>query len=557
MKLKTSLFNSLVFRKNVTRFAPAWVLYTVGLFMVMIMVLDGASVPTGFARDLSNAIAPMAFLNFCYALLCAQLLFGDLYNSRMCNALHAMPIRRESWFATNVASGLAFSAVPNIAVTLFCMVFTGELWLSPLLWLAASLLQYVFFFGTAVLSSYLVGHRFAMVLVYVILNGFSVIVYWLVDSLYAPMLYGIEVDEEIFLWLCPVLRMISEFTYFEVYSPRWDSYNSWQEDTLVLGDGWIYLGICTVLGLVYMACALFLYRKRNLECAGDFVAVKWLSPVFLLLYTFCGGAVCHAFFSLFWGEENMAFLLIGLAIGFFTGKMLLERTVRVFRVKTLARFGVLVLVFLLSILLTKLDPLGITRRVPGMEQIKAVYYRTTSANYSGTTITDPEKIQQLRMIHQHGVENRDEGVNGKQDVKLYLDYTLKDGTTCSRYYYIDIDTEAGRVLRMLLSSPEAVFETQDPDRFLDTVSMITLNDVGVPQQQWQSLYDAMLRDCEEGLMAQDWNFYTDQKVCWLTVQRKDSEEKGYYQYMDIIIRIRCRNTVNWMKENGYSFDQQK
>ena len=555
MKSKISWFNPVVFRKNVTRFAPAWVLYTVGLFLVVITIMGDVNSTVGFARDLGNAIAPMAFLNFCYAFLCAQLLFGDLYNSRMCNALHAMPIRRESWFATNVVTGLAFSAVPNIAVTLFCMVFTGELWLSPLLWLAGTVLQYVFFFGTAVLSSYCVGHRFAMALVYAILNGFSVIVYWLVDSLYAPMLYGMQVEESVFLWFCPVLQMVAEFNYFEVYSPQWDSYNYWQEETLVLGDGWIYLGICAVLGLVYMACALILYRKRNLECAGDAVTVKWLSPVFLLLYTFCGGTVCHAFFSLFWGEENIVFLLIGLAIGFFTGKMLLERTVRVFRPKTLARFGILVLTFLLSLLLTKLDPLGITRWVPKAEQVKQIDYRTTSTNYSGCVVTDPEKIRQLCMIHQHGVENRNEGVNGKADVRVYLDYTLKNGATRSRYYYIDIDTQAGQALKMLLSSPEAVFETDDPEGFLDTVERLELAGVGVPKEQWQGLYEAMLLDCAEGTLAQDWNFYMDQKMCWLTVQRKAQEGNGLYRYTDIVIRIRCKNTAAWMRANGYSFDQ--
>ena len=40
MKLRTSFFNPTVFKKDLTRFAPTWVLYTVGLFMMMAICLN-------------------------------------------------------------------------------------------------------------------------------------------------------------------------------------------------------------------------------------------------------------------------------------------------------------------------------------------------------------------------------------------------------------------------------------------------------------------------------------------------------------------------------------
>ena len=556
MKSRISLFDPVVFRKNVTRFAPAWALYTIGLFMIVFLVLDSTNSTYGFARDLGDMIAPMALLNFCYAFLCAQLLHGDLYNSRMCNALHAMPLRRETWFVTNAVSGLAFSAIPNFAVMLFCMLFTGKLWMAPVLWFAGVMLQFLFFFGTGILSSYCVGNRFAMLLVYAILNGFSMIAYWLVQTLYAPLLYGIQVQEDVFVLLCPLLKMQDSFGYFEVFSPQWGPMDVLITDTyLELGDGWIYTGICAVLGLLYAGCGLLLYRRRNLECAGDLVAVKWLSPVFLILYTFCGGAVCHGFFSLFLGEESMAFLIIGLAIGFFTGKMLLERTVRVFRGKTVLRFGILLVVFLMTILLTELDPAGITRWVPKAEQVKSIYFYT-GAGRSGCNITQEDEIRQLLTVHQHGVDNRKDGVNGKRDVKLYLTYTMKNGSVHDRNYYIDVDTEAGQILKRIMSRPEVVFNTQDPAKFLDTVFVMELPDgMQIPESQWQGLYNAMLQDCAAGNMAQDWNYYRDQNAGWLTITLDSVYTDGYYKNMDIRIYEGCKNTMGWLEDNGYSFEK--
>ena len=112
MKLRTSFFNPTVFKKDLTRFAPTWALYTVGLFMVMAVCMDSAY-QYRQAENLVSILGVTAVINMGYAFLNAQLLFGDLFSARHCNALHAMPLRRECWYMTHVIAGLLFSLVPN------------------------------------------------------------------------------------------------------------------------------------------------------------------------------------------------------------------------------------------------------------------------------------------------------------------------------------------------------------------------------------------------------------------------------------------------------------
>ena len=63
-------------------------------------------------------------------LLAALVLFGDLDNPRMCNALHALPLRRETWFFSHAAAGgvseIGFDAekVVPVHVDLVPVVFT-------------------------------------------------------------------------------------------------------------------------------------------------------------------------------------------------------------------------------------------------------------------------------------------------------------------------------------------------------------------------------------------------------------------------------------------------
>ena len=539
MKSRTSFFNVAAFKKNLTRFAPAWGLY--GLLLLLVLLGNGDLSEQDFADSMRGTILAMAILNFFYALLCAQLIFGDLYSSRMCNALHAMPMRREGWFLTNVASGMLFSLAPNTVIALLCTVFCGEYWMIPLLWLCAVTMQFLFFFGVAVFSTYLVGHRFAMALVYVILNGFSVILYWLVYSIFEPMLYGVTISQDWFLDLCPVVKMCN-FHYMEIGWENMVSY--WRFD-----DGWGYLGICAGLGILAMALALLCYRKRNLETAGDFAAVKPVGPIFLLLYTICGGACCHGFFSLFVGEENEIFLFLGLAIGFFTGLMLLQRTVRVFKVKNFLGFGTVVLAMIISIVVVRADLLGIVGWMPKVEQIKSVSITTNRISADQLILTEEEDVEKILQIHQYGLENRKASTDGRRDTRVILTYTLRSGAVRQREYYVNVGTACGDMLRFYFSRPEMVLGD-----IYGKLDEFTLQGVELPDgkafivsaEALRALMDAIMADCAGGDLAQDWAFtepYGDQY--WINLQFVNQE--GSHYYSDIVFTQISTNLMMWYR----------
>jgi len=113
MKLRTSFFNFRVLIKNLTRFAPLWVLYAVGEVLGL-MMLDLNSKTYKIACDVMNIMGSVSIFHAVYAFLVAACLFGDLFDSRMCNGLHAMPMRREGWLLTNLVSGLVFALIPAV-----------------------------------------------------------------------------------------------------------------------------------------------------------------------------------------------------------------------------------------------------------------------------------------------------------------------------------------------------------------------------------------------------------------------------------------------------------
>lgn len=550
MKSKTSFFNSSLLRKDLVRFAPAWVLYTAFLLLVFsgsILGYDRAAV----AETLGKSLGAFGIFNLIYAMLCAQLLFGDLFQSRMCNALHALPIRREGWFVTHVLAGFAFCAIPVAAAGLVFLTVLGSYWMAALLWMAGLLLQFVFFYAVAVFSAMLVGNRFAAVVVYCILNFLSAIALWLFYALYQPHLYGFVMDEMPFLRLCPVVWMV-QFNWICPVS---------KTGQILLGQGWGYLLICALVGVLVLGISLLLYRRRALEKAGDFIVFRPTAPVFLVLYTFSAGAALHLFSKIFIGESTeFVFLIVGLAIGYFTGLMLLERTIRVFRGRTFARFGALMAAFGLTLLLTVWDPFGITRWVPRAEDIKWVSLDChTLETQQSHAITDKAIIGEILSVHQHAVDNPQEATNGHWDTTIRFAYKLKNGRLVQRIFCVDSGTVAAIALEHALSQPEILFGSDfaTVEDLLDEVRYIDLREQGgqmvTDREQLRGLIEALIKDAKAGNLCQDYVLRRDNgSSYYLYIEGKEwKTPQGYNnsRYWPITYTDRSVNILAWIKEN--------
>ena len=460
MKSRISFFDTATFKKDITRFMPLWVLYTVFLLLCMIPTVAGGSFYSSPARALNSSLEALTFASFLYAALCAQLLFGELFNSRLCNAIHAMPVTREARFGSHILAGVLFAWVPNLLVSLLMLPYLDHLWFTSFLWLGAYSLQYLFFFGAAVFSVMCTGSRFAMVLVYGIVNLLSVVVYWFLNAIYAPLMPGVEINTEWMVVLCPLVLFMTQFEYFEIathypsnyypnnYYGNGSAYSTFEG----LGESWSYLFIVAGVGIAALVAALLMYRKRKLESAGDFIAVKWIAPIFLVLYTLCVGAFLTVFGSLF-GTDAIAVLLIpGLLIGFFTGRMLLDRTIRVFKKRNFLLAGILLAAMLFSLVPVRLDWFGVIHYVPDAEDVAHIEVR--SSGISRSKVDDPEDIALACQVHRAALDDLDhEDVMrtcNAQHLYFRVIYHMKDGRRVERYYTICGYSAAGSLLGQLV-----------------------------------------------------------------------------------------------------------
>ena len=598
MRSKTSCFNKTVFRKNLLRFSPVWGVYTLCLAVgILILYSNGGNMKQfHFARHMTQLVDIMAVVNLIYAPIVAQLLFGDLYSSRMCNMLHAFPLRREHWFFTHVLSGVAFSLVPTLLMAVLATplladsLFEGAAALGWWIFLASNL-QFLCFFGMAVFCVMVVGNRFTMLAAYGLLNAGALIAGWLVDTVYTPMLYGVITPIQLVHNLTPVYHM-TNFSYIQASAELYELREIFGEElkgavaTFTISEEWYRLWILAGVGVVFSLLGMVLYRIRNLECAGSAVAFPILRPVFEVLCAIFVAASAQFFLYNFIGmnQRNFLILTVGLIAGWFIGKMLTEHTTRVFSLQNFCGLAALAAVFAVSLWLTHVDILKIETRLPDVEKIKNV-------SLYGKKYTEREDIENFLRLQADALENRADNagpyvlVDGEwvqyidsnsnrideedpNNQYTYVDtvrltYEMENGKIIERRYYIWVDneyvkSEAGRIAEDYLTRWETIndrttmiggVEYNRLDLVLQDVTGIHVDYMEADSHEQQkalaedvdSLLAALKADCAEGNMAQSYLYHSG---CFRV--EDEYAEKGYYDMKELGISISGEKHTWWV-----------
>lgn len=585
MKLKVCFCNKTVLKTDITRFAPVWASYLLGLAMMVLLQFSGGSddaAKTSIVYDFNRLCMLGVGINGLYALVVVQALFGDLLTPRLCNALHAMPVTRDGYYGAHLIAGVLFALVPNCLVLLpTSLLLPRQVASVSLLALLALSLQYIFYLGTALTAVQLAGNRIGMVLIYGILNFATVLLYWFVAMVFIPLTYGKDISISWVARICPTVAMY-EGTYFAPVDHSYyigDTYH-YVFDGISMGDVWLKAAVCAGLGVVCMAIAQLLYRKRRLETAGDLVAYSILSPFFLALYTLTVAAFLHLTVKqLTQGAISEYFFLpLGLIAGYVTGLMLLRRTSRVFRWRLLVPLGGILAVCALCVLSIATDAFHVIRRVPDAQDVQSVVLAPVQMSYSNAalTLTEKDEIEDILAYHQGALRNwqkqvgncllqRDGHWSPGDYYNIQLRYTLKNGSTFQRRYFLEKENPAYDRLKPYLSTPElslgmdestfraAVANAGSGNSYFYAVDGGAIADKCREFTNFAGLANAVLADCQEGNLM-TLTLHTpagkdsdpDYKIQgWLGILY-DNEE----QYLNISLTDKCTHTLYWISTHG-------
>lgn len=609
MKSKKTCYDPAISHVTLKRFAPICLLYTLGLVLLTVSKLNANGYQVNAVLGIQELCPFAVVCNLAYALVLAQLLMGDLYSPRLGYALHALPVTLGGWFGTQVILGI-LSVLPGILLSAgFMLTVLTRYQIVVLYWLAAALLSFLFFFGLALLCSVAAGNRIGMLLLYCIANFAGLFYGWTKIRILSPLIYGMYLpgyDAQ----FVPMKTMLSRDPFEIIYQEQLPNYTdgpvayfgSLDVDHLNFSNSylWILLAFAAA-GCVLIGLAMYLLRRRRPECAGDLLAFRPMAPVLLVLCSVFTGILFHVISNTFGGQLGYPMMFIGMIVGYYAMLMLLRRQTRVFTKKSVLPLALILVITLAGITATGLNLFGFTYKVPEVSQVEQVELDVWGCG-NPLKSSRPEDIalaiqvqEECMSTHRqaerqrplleriYGDEETAPGMNKDDDDytgRVSIVYTLKNGKTISRMYYLFSDYECLEPLRLTFSAPEYIFSRGDSiDAFLDENGKFDRQELmdmlqGVQLTCWHEqidelsgdltsrisdddvpgLIDAILADCEAGNIAQSYIFhtneiYTDSLSVYFVDKRMNP--LGYTGNFLISLYPANVNTFNYLIDHGY------
>lgn len=516
MQSKTLSSEFTILRKDLTRFAPAWLSLSAYLTIWASTIMVSGETFGDFYEPVAPIFAPIL----------ALVVFGYLCDPKECNMLHSLPIRRERLFIIHVAAAMLMFLVPT---GIFC-VLTGPFATQGIFYRFIFMgLEFFFLFSIGVLCMMFTGRKIGAALLYLFIQCLSFIAGAIIENLFLPLLPGVYIDPD-YYFMSPMLVV--------------SSYADFMTETTFPRDAWSFIAVIGGVALAVLAISMVLYRRRKLEHAGDLLAVRWLDPFFAA----CSGLTGASAMVVFGYDTAFFQLILGMAIGYFSYWMLSKKSARVFNLKILGGYAALLAAVLGSMYLVRLDPLDRVAYVPEPAKVDSV--KLAQGRYdSGALVTyDPELIAGLCELHQDATEKHmDSTISGYDPGAIYtihFTYFLENGSCIQREY--DLQDEA--VLKRAgwyLSQPEAQFQRKK----LDILTVSIRHDgaaVYLDPRLIPELEQVLIEDSLAGRMfGFDYNISS-----WsMNIEQQNPEQHTYKS-----IPATATSTVAWLEEHCVVID---
>lgn len=507
MTLKTSssnvnkmngLFHQTIFKKTVLRFWPIWALYLAILIFVLpvnlynqlrylyltpedagpllseeqVLVQDQIRNLLGVLDNNSITILLGVF-----AIVAAVAVFSYLYVARSCNMMHAFPVKRSTLFVTNYLAGYLFLAIPQGIAALVTMAICGFYRVPGIqyvaIWMLFSLGISFFFYSMAVLCCMLTGHFLAGFAFYFFFHLVYMVFANLIMLIAEEICYGLAFNggttDLPTMWLSPLVYLSTgNRIYFD-----WNINDGMQQVVEISGGG--VIALYCIPAVACIALAMFLYKRRHLECAAEMTAHKFVKPMTRWMVTIVAAIGLSFWFSVVFFEGSRVFLPVMLFmiiitswIVYFVLEMALNKKFKVFKKVRFLEWGICAVAMLLLVGVMERDVFGMEKREPSLAETKGVI---VSAGHD-MVITEEEQIEKILQVHQDIVDSKVEYETADKDLLdvetsyVSLEYVLWNGKTLERSYQIPVeetymqnDTRAAGMIRSLQEEMDSAMKS--------------------------------------------------------------------------------------------------
>ena len=464
MRSATSCFNKTIIRTDVKRFWPLLFLYT-GIWTVIIPVYQWVELGYDyvyFPGDyLYNALTGSLVMAVIFGCLFAMAVFSYTMNARSVGLMHSLPVSRGTQFNSHVAAVMGMLTVGKVvvaALTVLVQAAHGDVAFRAIgMWLLVTTLVEFFFFALAALCCMVTGWLLAAPVLYGVANGLAVMVTQLLRFLGELFYFGFAHSggyTAVTSWLTPVYifgEVLGGTRVYQVINDVPETYTSPAVMDAVSVPKTLnpeaprVLAVYTVVALLMMLAAYFLYQRRASESAGDPVAFGWARPVFRYGVALCGGLALglglYSILTMNRDAVSLPLLIFCFALAdilcYFAVEMVIRKSFAVFR-KGWGGAAAVVVVLALVCVGASMDITGYEHRLPDREKIESVEISIYQEDVNLYGCVESETIEAVLALHEIVAAEGELPTGTDGYYNIYIDYDLTNGTIMRRHYTLSM-----------------------------------------------------------------------------------------------------------------------
>lgn len=484
MKSKTScskkghIINKTILGKNITLFWPIWVIYM--LFWLLVIPANLAMFFSIDQNNIANAndlklgelmksdnlymklegvLEPsmLVIVSFIMAAITGMALYNYLFTSKSANWFHSLPVTRGELFTTNVFSGLLFMWVPQFItfiVSVLVCVSNGIGDVKPFAeWLLLSFGVSFLFWSMVTFCAMFAGQLFAVPVYYCVINFLYMFIKLVLGFVLSFMGYGLNLTYAVSGlprgWLSPMYYLFGHL-YITRSTTAKDNVN--YVTGVSFAGGKIVVLYC-IFALVLFIISAYLYKKRDIESAGDLITFKFVKPIFRWGVGACGGFGLGILLAELFREMNLVrskhvLIVLTLVLGiicFFIAEMFVQKKFKVFCKRAWKECGCFCIFIIASYFAIYGYSSYLQSYVPEADEVKsASIYMDYEIQYTGDKVNEFIGLQKEILANQDVFETyNDDGLG------VNFTYMMKNGKKVVRQYNVPTDGEGYDILKTI------------------------------------------------------------------------------------------------------------
>lgn len=464
MQLKTSLFNGTIFKKNIKRSWPLWgviafcgAMIDLGVTILLRVNVSDINPAYDNAKEYYyySLVAGGPIISMIYGIIVAGFIWDYLYTNRSVGFYSSLPVTRLNLFITHFVSGLVILAIPFLITGLLsipaCCVVGAFPFKAFCMALSGVLLECFFFFSFATLIAHVTGARASLVILYFIFNFINILIEFLATGMASSLLWGVDMNYSGRLdCLSPIVMLYRNVELNRIRDTI--TYDVTDVELMGFSVILIYAAVAVVMAVVSM----LIYARRKNETATEIISLKALKPIILgflsIVIALMGGILLNYVVTGFKNLEtcNPVILLITTlvagTIGYYVCLMLMEKTIRVFKKKTIPEYVLLSVAYIMLIAFFGFDLAHVEEKIPDIEDVEYVYFASGGANIN-LYAENREQIEKVIKIHKVIIADRDRQIEyskrstGLNQSYVNVWYVKKNGEKIIRSYGIYCEDE--------------------------------------------------------------------------------------------------------------------